>query len=478
MKKFDEEIVSGSILRSIWKLAWPIALLNLINGIQGFVNQIMIGHFIDSPDKAANAAIGASWQVFLVFIVLIVSIFHGMNVLVARYCGQQDRDKASRVAYEAFLLTVYAIFFVLGPIGYILAPWILDLAVEPQSKAYGLPYLRILFLCGMPMFVMFMMTGAFNASGDPKTPLILGVLATILNVLISLVLIPGVDPFDVSMPGGSILHVPLYIPALGTSGAALGTVGGPTVSAVIGLTLVMRRKMILQPPTKYTFFPDFKIVREIARIGIPTGIQGIMLNLGGFITYIFLRMTEEPAAAQAAYTIAYIQLFSLITWPSFGLRAACGTVMGQNIGANKPDRGKKAVVLAAAIAVGWGLFIGFFFMFAPGGLFGIFNATEEPVFGYGKLLLSYLFFSGVLLAPTLAMTGGLQGAGATKIPMFIALFTQFVSIGLLFLLHLGGALTAGNMWVVILAGHTIRFTLTLAVFRKDGWIHTKVGFED
>ena len=476
MKKFDDEIVSGSILRSIWKLTWPIALLNLINGVQGFVNQIMIGHFIESEDKAANAAIGASWQVFLVFIVLIVSIFHGMNVLVARYCGQQDRDKASRVAYEAFLLTVYALFFVLGPIGYILAPWILDIMVKPEVKVYGLPYLRVLFTCGMPMFVMFMMTGAFNASGDPKTPLKLGVLATVLNVLISLVLIPGIDPFDLPIPGlATPIHVPLYIPALGTVGAALGTVGGPAVSAIIALTLVMRHKMIIQPPKKYTLVPDFTVVKEIARIGIPTGIQGIMLNLGGLITFIFLSTTENASAAQAAYTIAYVQLFSLITWPAFGLRAATGTVMGQNIGAGKPKRGKKAVTLAAAIGGGWAVFIGLFFVFAPLTLFGLFGATDEPVFGYGKALLSCLFFSGIFLAPTLAMTGGLQGAGETKIPMFIALTTQFISLSACFIVYLSGALTPYVVWGVIVAGHIIRLALTTVVFRTDKWIDTKVG---
>jgi len=475
MKKFDDEIVSGSILRSIWKLTWPIALLNLINGIQGFVNQIMIGHFIESENKA-NAAIGASWQVFLVFIVLIISIFHGMNVLVARYCGQQDRDKASRVAYEAFLLTVYALFFVLGPLGYVLAPWILDVMVEPDVKAYGLPYLRILFTCGMPMFVMFMMTGAFNASGDPKTPLKLGVLATILNVLISLVLIPGVDPFDLSIPGlAAPLHIPLYIPALGTSGAALGTVGGPTISAIIALTLVMRGKMILQPPDKFTLIPNFAVLKEIARIGIPTGIQGIMLNLGGLITFIFLDTTENSSAAQAAYTIAYVQLFSLITWPSFGLRSATGTVMGQNIGAGKPERGKKAVILAAGMGFGWAVFVGFFFLFAPHALFGLFGATGEPVFGYGKALLTCLFFSGIFLAPTLAMTGGLQGAGATKLPMFIALTTQFISLSACFIFYLNGGLTPYVVWGVIVAGHTIRLTLTTLIFRTDKWLQTKVG---
>jgi Na+-driven multidrug efflux pump len=121
MKKFDDELVSGSIVRSVWKLAWPVTLLNLVNGLHGFVDHVLIGHYIESTTNAGNAAIGAAWQVFLVIVVFIASLFHGMNVLISRYAGKQDRDNMSRVAYESFLAAVYILVLIVGPIGYLLS---------------------------------------------------------------------------------------------------------------------------------------------------------------------------------------------------------------------------------------------------------------------------------------------------------------------------------------------------------------------
>ncbi len=266
MRKFDDELVSGNIVWSVWKLAWPVTLLNLVNGLHGMVDHILVGHYIASESNAANAAIGVAWQVFLVIVVFIASLFHGMNVLISRYAGRQDRENLSRVAYEAFLASVYILVFIVAPAGYFLAPHLLDLVeAPPEVQVHALPYLRVLFVCGAPLFLSFMFTGAFQATGDAKTPLVLGVLATFLNVGISAVLVTGAGPF----------------PALGAVGAALGTVLAPLFTVSISIALVLRRKMLILPPDHYRLVPDFATMRVIARIGIPTGIQGVLLNIGG-----------------------------------------------------------------------------------------------------------------------------------------------------------------------------------------------------
>jgi len=463
MKAFDKDIVSGSILRSVWKLAWPLVLLNLVNGTHGFIDHILIGHFVVAGNNAANAAIGVAWQVFLVIVVFIASLFHGMNVLVARYAGREDRRTMSRVFHSTFLCSVYMLVFVIGPAGYLLAPRLLAFVnAEPEVQSHALPYLRILFTCGAPLFLMLLLTGAFQASGDPKTPLKLGILSTFLNVGISIVLITGIGPF----------------PALGTAGAALGTVLAPLVSFSIGFHLLLSRKMILQPPARFTLVPDFQVLRLVARIGLPTGIQGVLLNVGGVFLLKFIGLLQFSSAAQAAYAIGYAQLFSLVTWPSFGLRAAAGTLMGQNIGAGNPRRGKTAVVVAAGLGGGWAIIIGLLFWLAPAGLLGLFNAVNEPVLGYGVSLLHYLSVSGVVLAVALALTGGLQGAGETRVPMVIAFVTQIVVLlGVCEILFLLNRLTAGGIWMAILVSHTARLALTLGVFRTERWVHIKLDLD-
>jgi putative MATE family efflux protein len=460
MKQFDQELVSGNLLRSVWKLSWPVTLLNLINGLHGFVDHVLVGHYLPSATNAPNAAIGVAWQIFLVIVVFISSLFHGMNVLISRYAGKQDRERMSESAYHAFISCVYILVFFLAPVGYLVAPYLIDaMQAQPEVKAYALPYLRILFTCGAPLFLLFMVVGAFQASGDPKIPLVLGVLNTIVHMAISVALITGFGPF----------------PPMGVIGAAIGTVLAPALTVSIAISLVLMRKTILKLPDRLTLIPDLDIMRVVVRIGLPSGIQGVLLNLGGVFLLIFVGMLEHSEAAQAAYTICYAQLFSLVTWTSFGLRNASAALIGQNIGAGKPERGKQAVAMAAMLGVGWAAVIGIMFWAIPERLLGLFDATDEPIFSYGMSLLHWLAFSGIVLAPALALTGGLQGAGETKMPMFIAFATQIVLLlGICSIFYITGTLTPERVWLSIFISHAARMLATWLVFRTEAWTHTKI----
>lgn len=445
---------------SVWKLAWPLVTLNLVNGMHGFVDHVLIGHFIGSADNAANAAIGVAWQVFLVIVVFIASIFHGMNVLIARYAGKQDRKTISEVFHSALMASIFCLVFVVAPLGYLGAPCLLNaLGVAPEVHEHAMPYLRLLFAGGTPLFLMFLFTGAFHASGDPKTPLKLGVLTTFLNILISSVFIVGPGP----------------VPSLGVLGAGLGTVLAPLASCVISIYLVHSGQMIIHPPERLHFRPNFHLLYAMVKIGVPTGLQGVLLNIGGVMLLWYISSLPFSAAAQAAYTIGYAQLFSLVTWTSFGLRAAAGTLMGQNIGAGKPQRGKECVLLAAGLGTVWAALVGLLFWTIPGVLLGFFNALDEPVHGYGVTLLRVLAVSGITVAITQALTGGLQGAGATRPPMIIAFATQIVALlGFCQIFASFGALSATVIWTALLVSHVLRLILTALVFRTRGWAHTHI----
>ena len=112
-RRFDRSIVEGPILRSVWKLAWPTMLQNVIAGLQGIIDHTMVGHFVGFT---ANAAIGVSWQIFLVVIVFISSLYSGMAVLVARFAGAEDHDKVNRVVYQAFLTSLFLSAGILAPV--------------------------------------------------------------------------------------------------------------------------------------------------------------------------------------------------------------------------------------------------------------------------------------------------------------------------------------------------------------------------
>ncbi|MFA6239372.1 MAG: MATE family efflux transporter, partial [Candidatus Hydrogenedentales bacterium] len=94
--------------------------MNIINGVHGVVDQVLVGHYV--KDHAANAAIGLSWNIFLVVVVSLASLFHGMGVLVAQSAGKRDREAMGRIMHDVFLATMYIVIFVVAPVGYLLSP--------------------------------------------------------------------------------------------------------------------------------------------------------------------------------------------------------------------------------------------------------------------------------------------------------------------------------------------------------------------
>src|ERR671926_279371 len=171
--RYDRSIVEGPLRPAVWKMAWPTMLTNMIGGLQGLVDHALVGNLVGYK---ANAAIGVSWQIFIVVIVFISSLFTGMSVLVARFAGAGDEEKVDRTVYQAFLTAIGISLLVMAPLGYFLAPSLLDLVnAAPEVKAEALPFLRIAFLFSSGMMVFYMLGGALRAAGDARPPMILGI---------------------------------------------------------------------------------------------------------------------------------------------------------------------------------------------------------------------------------------------------------------------------------------------------------------
>src|SRR5881396_4323688 len=203
--RYDRSIVEGPLQQAVWKIAWPTMLTNAIGGLQGIVDHVLVGNLVGYK---ANAAIGVSWQIFLVVIVFISSLFSGMSVLVARFAGAGEPDKVDRVVYQAFLTAIGISIGIMAPIGYFATPWLLNLVnASPAVQAEALPYLRIMFGFSSGMMVFCMLGGALRSAGDARTPMVLGFVMTGLNVVFNVILIRGLGP----------------VPSFGTRGSAMGT---------------------------------------------------------------------------------------------------------------------------------------------------------------------------------------------------------------------------------------------------------------
>ena len=459
-KPFDRSIVEGPIPSVVWKIAWPTMLQNILGGLQGIVDHAMVGQFVGF---AGNAAIGVAWQIFLVVIVFISSLFTGMGVLVARFVGAGDPDKVNRTVYQAFLTAAVMSIVILAPLGYVLSPSLLRLVnAAPEVQAEALQYLRIMFGFSFGMIVYFMVGGALRSAGDARTPLRLGIMLTALNITLNVILIPGLGP----------------IPAFGTTGAAMGTVIAGGLMAVVSIYLLFAGKWVVGFHRAMDWRPDFGIIRELFRFGIPTGLQGVAMNVGGVMLLAYIGSLPQSGEAQAAYVISYTQLFSLITWTSAGLLGATAAVAGQNLGAGRPERTIQAVHVASLIGLAVAATVGVLFLTIPRVLLGFFGFEDPLVTQIAVRLLSILAASGLFITVALAYTGGLQGTGDTKSPFYISLVSQLIiPIGICAVLSATGNLQATYIWLAILIGHMTRCVLSVIRFRQGKWRDIQVNIE-
>ena len=151
-------------------------LQNAFGGLQGIVDHVMVGNFVGFT---GNAAIGVSWQIFLVVMVFVSSLFSGMAVLVARFAGADEPEKVNRTVAQAMITAAVLSVAVLAPIGWFAAPWLLDLVnAQPAVQAEALAIPRLMFVASLGMMLFFMVGGALRAAGDAQTPLRLGIALT------------------------------------------------------------------------------------------------------------------------------------------------------------------------------------------------------------------------------------------------------------------------------------------------------------
>jgi len=455
--RYDRSIIEGPLRSAVWKIAWPTMAANAIGGLPGMVDHVMVGNLVGYQ---ANAAIGVSWQILLVVIVFLSSVFTGMSVLVARFAGAGEPDKVDRVVYQAFLTAIGISIGILAPVGYFVAPWLLDLVnAAPDVQAQALPFLRIMFGFSSGMMVFFMLGGALRSAGDARTPMVLGFVMTGLNVVFNVILIRGLGP----------------IPAFGTRGSAMGTCLAAGLLAIYALWKLSTGAWVVRFPRGASLKPDWTIIRELFRFGLPTGIQGIAMNIGGVLMLSFIGSLAQSAAAQAAFAVSYPELFSLITWTSVGLMGAAAAVAGQNMGAGHPDRAAEAVHVAARYGLSVAAFVGLFFLFLPRQLLAIFGLHDPVVVDIGSLLLRVLSLSGLFVTVALAYTGGLQGTGDTKSPLYISMISQIiVPLGICSVIKKTGTLDPIDIWLAILAGHATRCVLSVLRFRQGHWRDIRV----
>ena len=294
------------------------------------------------------------------------------------------------------------------------------------------------------MLVFFMLGGALRSAGDARTPMVLGIAMTRAEHRVE----RRAHSRARSDPAPSAPPARRWERAIASGARRRSTRSGEAAGAAAGSCRFPRGADSGRTGT---------IIRSLFRFGLPTRHSGHRdERRRRAACSSFIGSVHQSAAAQAAFAIWYSQLFSLITWTSDGLMGAAAAVAGQNLGAGKPDRvGRGGPCRGAHRRSPAPAFIGLFFLFLPRQLLAVFG-MNEPVGRRrsASQLLRVLSVSGLLIAVALTYTGGLQGTGDTKSPLYISIVSQIiVPLGICFVIKHTARCEPIHIWIAILVGH-------------------------
>ena len=443
------DYTEGPIGRAILLLAIPMVLEMVLESVFAVVDVFWVSKL--GADAVATVGITESMEALVYAVAIGLSM--GATATVARRIGEKDADGAARAAVSSIALGV-ALAIPIGIVGFLFAPRLLAaMGGSASLVATGAGFTRIILGCNIVVLLLFLINAIFRGAGDAAIAMRVLWIANILNLILDPCLIFGLGPF----------------PALGVKGAAIATTSGRAVGVLLQLWTLSRRKgrvAIRREHLKIDAAAMLRLIRISAN-----GIVQVMIGTASWIGLVRI-LSAFGSAALAGYTIA-IRIIVFAILPSWGLSNAAATMVGQNLGAGKPERAERAVWIAAFYNM---LFLGsisvLFLAFAPqlGRLFTSDSAIAS-IAATGLRIISYGF---VLYAYGMVMTQAFNGAGDTFTPTMINLFCFWLwEIPLAWLLSRTALGVRGIFLSITIAFSTVA-VVGIGLFRRGGWKTRKV----
>ncbi|MFZ5817026.1 MAG: MATE family efflux transporter [Bacillota bacterium] len=439
------------VRRQILTLAFPVVAEQVLNTLTNVADMMMVGHL----GPAAIAAVGLSNQPLFLSMAIFMGIGTGTTALVARYTGAGEPGTVESVTRQSFWMGLASAILV-AMAYYAFAPAIVgSMGAEADVLPLGIAFLR----WSAPGFVAMkwsqVMSGALRGRGDTRTPLQIGILVNLLNLIL----------------GYSLIYGHLGLPALGVVGSALGTTIARGVGALILLGYLLRstHPVRLHPPTLFQL--DLGVMARVLRIGLPTAGERVIQTMG---MIFFMRIIAGLGTVSVATHQLALNAESISYMPALGLATAGTALVGQRIGARDPEGAQQVVreTVRITVMVMTGMSLVFLFLGRP---YLSLYTSEEPVIGLGARMLAIGAAAQIPMGLTFALGGALRGAGDT-LPMMIA--TAFgvwvVRLGITTgLIHLAGWGLAAA-WSALVFDWTLRSAFAFLRIRSGRWREIQV----
>lgn len=445
----DKSILTGDLRATLLRLALPVLVEQFLSFCIGLYDTFLAGHLRGGISEVATSAVGIGVYVSWLGTLLFSFVSAGTTALVARAQGRGDLDDANRVTNRSFTLgLLVGLTFVacVVPLADLIARFILsgDAAVRITARYIRLDSIGLIFSS-----ISYMGAAALRGSGNMRTPMLIFAVVAALNAAASTLLVFGAGP----------------IPSLGIDGIVLGTVVARTTGGVLMTISLARGISGLQLKPSELCVVDHT-VRRILSVGIPAALDGLAMWGGHFVFLTIIGRFGQTAFA--AHTIG-IRVEALTYLPAVAWAAAAATLIGQSLGAGLRERARRAGHEATLQCSLLGLVITLAFYFGADPIYRAMH-NNPAVIAVGVPAFQFLALFQIPLIIGIVYVGGLRGAGDTKVPMWITLFTTFaVRLPLAWLCGVtwhGGLYGA---WIGMCVDMLLRGVLVAARFWRGDW---------
>lgn len=446
----EQDFTSGKLGRAILLLSVPMVLEMVMESIFAIVDIFFVSKL--GPD--AVATVGITESLITIVYAVAVGLSMATTALVARRIGEKRPEKAAEVAFQA-IITGLVISFMIAWTGWFFAPELLMLMGISHEMAQEMSGYTAWMLGGNTVIMMlFIINAVFRSAGDAAISLRVLVIANTLNVFLDPCLIFGIGPF----------------PELGITGAAIATNIGRGIAVVYQLYLLFGKKHRIKL-SRASIKVDFRIIREIIRISAG-GIMQTLIATSSWIGMVRI-LSVFGNEVLAGYTIA-IRLIIFALLPSWGVSNAAATLVGQNLGAGKPERAERAVWFTGLVNVILLGSIGVFFVLLPGFFMSIF-IQDNTVVEYGSVALRIISCGFLAYGLGMVMVQSFNGAGDTSTPTWINFFCFWMlEIPLAYSLSLTMGFGEYGVFYAILSAETVMTILAVILFMRGKWKLKKV----
>ena len=445
------ETARAEVRLGVLALAWPAIIENILHMGVGIADVVMVGKL----GKEAIASVDLANTLVHFSLAVFAAITVGTTALVARHTGAKEWDEAREIARQSIKLLVL-MALVLGAGGVMFGErlirlmMVLDSSPDGRVVLLGGQYLKIVSYASPFSLGVLGINAVLRGAGDTKTPMIVTGIANVLNIILNYVFIFGMG----------------VIPPMGVPGAALASAISRTVGGVLALWVLFSERC----PVNLRITDDYRwnsaVLKRIVGVGAPAAIEQVIMR-GGQLGYGLI-VAGLGTVAMASHAVS-LTAESLSYMPGFGFALAATTLVGQGLGAERPDLAEQSGLVAARSAASIMGLLGIALFLFPQQLVGLF--TKDPqVIELASVCLRIVAVSQPALAVVMVMAGALRGAGDTRRVMVVTVAGIWgVRLTLAYFLSYGLGWGLVGAYLAMIADLFLRSALLYRSFSMGHW---------